>query len=213
MIGLDSNLVLVDTCSPNFFRKVLEYKTLNHQINGFIDYVRFISHKGVKPFLKPTLDPSIERSSIFFKPNETPAVGYSYHYWQLLLKGIPSIGFQTWKIGTEFEYYCFLVYLINKLVDKHNWSIDDALFAVVINSGELGNYSGHLKLTGTNEICEVFDLGNTCKIISCSTGGFYLGGGSYRNSSCSCPLSNLKYLDMDKSSSKIYDAVAWIILS
>ena len=43
------------------------------------------------------------------------------------------------KLGTEYQYYAFLVWLINKLVCG-GWSIKKAMEAIVLNSTDLGHY-------------------------------------------------------------------------
>lgn len=91
------------------------------------------------------------------------------------------------KLGTEYQYYAFLVWLINKLVCG-GWSIKKAMEAIVLNSTDLGHYSNsenaehELVKTGSRMICGVYDLANTYKLLSCTNkeaAVSWCAGGSY----------------------------------
>ena len=106
-----------------------------------------------------------------------------------------------WHLATEYQYYAFLVWLINQLV-KGGKSVDVAIKMVVLDSKELGHYydsensteGEDFEDTGSRCVCGVYDLANTYKILSCSNkeaGGFWFGGGGYNYYGCSYPLAFL----------------------
>ena len=92
-----------------------------------------------------------------------------------------------WHLATEYQYYAFLVWLINQLV-KGGEFVDVAIKMVVLNSKELGHYydsensteGKNFEDTGSRCVCGVYDLANTFKILSSSNKGakgFWHGGG------------------------------------
>ncbi|HBC84972.1 MAG TPA: hypothetical protein DCZ30_06165 [Clostridiales bacterium] len=108
---------------------------------------------------------------------------------------------RQWHIATEYQYYAFLVWLINQLV-KIGKSVEEALHQVVLDSKELGHYydsensteGEDFEFTGLRCVCGLYDLANTFKILQCSNseaGGFWVAGGFYGKDGCDNPLAGL----------------------
>ena len=114
---------------------------------------------------------------------------------------MPSVEGRQWHIATEYQYYAFLVWLINQLV-KIGKSVEEALHQVVLDSKELGHYydsensteGGDFEFTGSRCVCGLYDLANTFKILQYSNseaGGFWFAGGNYDDDGCNNPLADL----------------------
>ena len=112
-----------------------------------------------------------------------------------------AVDCRHWHLATEYQYYAFLVWLINQLV-KGGKSVDIAIKMVVLDSKELGHYYDSenstegegFEYTGSRCVCGVYDFANTYKILSCSNkeaGGFWLGGGDYNFNGNYYPLAYL----------------------
>ena len=167
----DARLVFIDPTSEGFFEGVLGCDTENDNIKEFIEAIQEVKEAGVKPFWKPIYDPSIDGRDIVFAKGRFPAVGYPFYFWKEEAERMPAVEGKKWAIGTEYQYYAFLVWLANGLVQKA-WKIEDALYAIVNSSKELGHYYDSVSSktdfedTGSREVCGVYDLGNTYKILS-----------------------------------------------
>lgn len=219
----DQRLVLIDPCCEGFFDKILGFTSDNEDVGEFVKAVSEVKEEcvagKVHAFRKPIYDPSLEGDKVVYEKGKVTAVGHSFNFWKQKAKEMPGIDGYAWKVGTEYQYYAFLVWLINNLVDK-GWKIDDAIKAVVLDSKELGHYwnsdnaKHEFETTGSREICGMCDLANTFKILSCTNdevGGFWLAGGSCDCNSNFCPLA-----DLDHSNNVGRDenfSVGWLVLS
>ena len=119
---------------------------------------------------------------------------------------MPSVEGRQWQLATEYQYYAFLVWLINQLV-KIGKSVEEALHQVVLDSKELGHYydsensteGGDFEFTGSRGVCGFYDLANTFKILQYSNseaGGVWFAGGDYDDYGRHYPLASLN-LDTD----------------
>ena len=63
----DVPLVLIDPTSEGFFENVLGYVTENEKVQTFIEAIKEVKEEGVKPFLKPIFDPSLDGKDVVFK--------------------------------------------------------------------------------------------------------------------------------------------------
>ena len=220
----DERLHLVDTTTENFYKNVLEFKSKNPNIKAFCKAIQEVQEVGVKPFYRPVLDPSIENGKVIYEKGKEPAIGILYTDWLKFVKRMNSVEGKRWKIGSEYQYYAFLVELINQLVES-GWKIKDAMNAVIIDSRALGNYSDPKssiketrEKTGSREICGYYDLANTFKILSCTNRpdiAWYAGGaiGFFSDSYPLAYLINLEYKgEYEKTFYAIDYGVAWLVL-
>lgn len=215
----DARLVLIDPTSEDFFENVLEFVTEDENLLEFIKAIEEVKEAGVGPFWKPIYDPSLDGEEVVFKAGSSPAVGHSYNFWKQKAEKMPNVQGKKWSVGSEYQYYAFLVWLVNSL-KKKGWAIEKALKAVVLCSKELGHYYDSenalhdFEKTGSREVCGVCDLGNTFKMLSCTNeeaGGFWLAGGYYSGNSSYFPLADLNLrniVDYNYSNS-----VGWLVLS
>ena len=197
----DERLVLVNPMKAGFYDNVLNFESENDQIQKFVKDVCEVQEVGVAHFRKPVMDPSLEGEKIVYVKGRKPAVGHSYNWWVKATKVMPAVEGRSWTMETEYERYAFMVFLINRAVET-GWNIKKAIEAVVLNSKELGHYrnskgaKGDFELTGSREIFGFYDLGNTCKMVSCTKGeGFWVAGGNYNSSSNGRPLADLNHRD------------------
>lgn len=215
----DERLVKIDTTTEGFYDNVLNYSSKNGDIQAFIGAVREVQEVGVEPFYRPVMDPSLEDGNVVFKKWNKPAVGYSFNFWKQKAEEMPAVEGKKWHIGSEYQYYAFLTWLINQLVATGQ-GIKGAIEAVVLDSKELGHYRNaknalqDFETTGSREVCGVYDLANAYKLLACSNeeaGGFWVAGGIYHRSSDDCPLADL---DCDNNVDRFnLGSVCWLVLA
>lgn len=215
----DERLVKIDTTTEGFYDNVLNYSSKNGDIQAFIGAVREVQEVGFEPFYRPVMDPSLEDGNVVFKKWNKPAVGDSFNFWKQKAEEMPAVEGKKWHIGSEYQYYAFLTWLINQLVATGQ-GIKGAIEAVVLDSKELGHYRNaknalqNFETTGSREVCGVYDLANACKLLACSNeeaGGFWVAGGLYYDNSNDSPLADLCHgFDVDDYH---YDSVGWLVLA
>ena len=215
----DEKLMLVDPTIEGFYDIVLNY-TAADNVQAFIEAIREVQEVGVTPFYRPIMDPSFEGDNIVFRKGNIPAINHSFSFWKQKAKKMFAVEGKEWKLGTEYQYYAFLVHLINLLVAK-GWEISAAISAVVHDSKELGNYRNsrnsknsqdNLEKTGSREACGLYDLSNTFKILACSNEdpGLWLAGARYCDDSYDFPLATLNFkLGVDF---EYFCSVGWLVL-
>lgn len=195
----DNRLVQINPQEDGFFDAVINFKSTNSDINAFIEAISEVKAAMLEPFYKPIYDPSEDGNIIDYQKGKKPAVGHSYNWWVETASKMSAVDGRQWKIATEYQYYAFLVWLINQLV-KGGKSVYVAIKMVVLDSKELGHYydsensTGEFEDTGSRCVCGVYDLANTYKFLSCSNkkaGGFWRGGGRYRCNGYDYPLARL----------------------
>ena len=133
---------------------------------------------------------------------------------------MPAVEGRHWCVATEYQYYAFLVWLINQLINAGK-TVEETLNQILIDSKELGHYynsedstkcSGP-EPTGSRCICGIYDLVNVFKILACSNqgvGSFWRGSGYYFNDGNYYPLANLShYIDEDYDR---YESVGMLVL-
>ena len=179
----DERLIMINPLREGFYDKVLcEYRATTYDAIDFLEAVDEAKHSKVTPFWRPILDPSYNGEKIVFKKNLIPAVGYTFDWWKTEVKKMIPVGGKKWALGNNLQYIAFLVWLINSLGES-GWTIEDAVNSV-LDSKVLGRY-GHrvynmktedwetksLNHTGKREICGIYDLTNTRKILCFSDEG------------------------------------------
>lgn len=219
----DARLVRIDPQVEGFFDVVLNFKTTDEMIKSFIEAIEFdVKTENLEAFYKPIYDPSEGpgKTPVIYQKGKKPAVGHSYKWWCETATEMPLVEGRNWSIISEYQYYAFLVYLVNEMV-KAGKTVLEALKLVVSDSKEIGRYRNSvnltkgLEMTGARCVCGVYDLANVFKILRCSnsaagTDGFWIAGGVYRKSGSSCPLANLNhYSDVNV---VWYDGVAMLVL-
>lgn len=171
---------------------------------------------GLSDFRAQRMDPSIdENGEIYYRVGKKPAVGIIAYDWEEKSKiFLPE---KDSRIGTIKERDAFLGLLIKCLVKEYGYTVTDAWRAVCDQSNNLGHYwdsenSKHdFEATGSRQVGDWYDLGNTYKVIIDDekrsilfAGGSCCDGGSY-------------YTLTDVNSKTIsYDycySVGWIVLS
>lgn len=197
----DERLVLITPQEDGFFDAVINFTSTNSHINAFIEAISEVKAAKLEPFYKPIYDPSEDGNIIAYQKGKKPAVGHSYNWWVKTASKMLAVDGRHWYLATEYQYYAFLVWLINQLV-KDGKSVELAVKMVVLDSKEIGHYydsensteGEDFENTGSRCVCGVYDLANTYKILSCSNeeaGGFWLGGGRYCNFGNNDPLADL----------------------
>ena len=217
----DNRLVKIDPQEPGFFDEVLfNFKSTNKSINDFIEAVAEVKEERIEAFYKPIYDPSDAGDHrVTYMKGMRPATGHSYNWWVKTASNMPAVEGRHWCVATEYQYYAFLVWLINQLIKAE--TLEETLNQIIIDSKELGHYYNSKGSTKANEseptgsrcICGIYDLANVSKILACSNqeaGGFWLGGGCYYGNSDNYPLANL-YHDTDVDGDD-YDSVGMLVL-
>lgn len=213
----DKRLMRIDPTEKGFFDNVLCYETQSDSINDFIEAVCEVKEEKLSTFWIPIYDVSLCNDDVLFEKGYYAAVGHSFSFWKEKLKRMYTVSEKHWEIGSEYQYYAFLVWLINMLV-KTGWKIDNAIKAVVIDSKELGHYRNSdgalnaFEKTGARGHCGIYDLGNTNKLLKCTNkyNAFWLAGGNCRRESKICPLANLEYKTCNNIDN--IHGVAWFVL-
>lgn len=216
--AVDDRLIHIDTTGENFYTNVLEYRTCDEKINKFIQTIKLVKVSGVYCFWVPKYAPSWNGKQVIFEAGRSPANDASFNTWKKRATNMPAEDGRKWIIGSEFQYYVFMVWLINTLV-SNGWELKKALESVVLDSKELGHYYEHdkkqqLEQTGSREIYGIYDLANTFRYLTrtydAKYGGCWHAGGSYYNLSDCCPLADIRHdLDVDFGYN---GGVAWLIL-
>ena len=173
----DERLVMINPLVEGFYDNVLcKYKAITYDGVDFLEAVDEVKHSNVAPFWRPIFDPAYNGEGIVFQKNLVPAIGHSFEWWKTESDKMSPVEGKKWKLGSNFQYIAFLVWLINSLVE-FGWTIEDAVNSV-LDSKVFGRY-GHsvynvktedweiksLSSTGRHEICGIYDLTNTRKIL------------------------------------------------
>lgn len=201
----DNRLIKIDPREEGFYDLVLNYKSDNESINAFINAVEIVKRANLKAFYKTKYDPSrFYDGSIVFIKGRCPIIKKSFGWWYENVEAMPSVENKRWHIANIYQYYAFLVWLINKLSTKS--SIDTAIQQVVLDSKDLGHYfesenskkRRYMEETGCREIFGCADLANSRKILvspKCNT-EIWMAGGDYYDHSYENPLANLEKLNI-----------------
>ena len=203
---INFNLANEDDIIENEFNFKPKYDGVNQSINSFIKAILEVKAANLEPFYRPIYDPSEDENTeyyvskknhmVYYQKGKAPAVGNTYNWWVETASNMPTVEGRHWHLATEYQYYAFLVWLINKLV-KGGKRVETALNMVVVDSRELGNYdSKSYELTGSRCVCGVYDLANAGKLVACSNkldAGFWVASGSIDKRSHWCPIASLEH--------------------
>lgn len=173
---------------------------------------------GLSDFRAQRMDACFdEEGNICFKAGMKPAVGkLSVKDWKRVAKEfLPE---KESRLGTTKERIAFLGLLIKYLIEEKGYEVKDAWKAVCDQSKDLGHYwdsenaKHEFEDTGSRQIGEWCDLGNTCKITEeDEAGGVSLVGGYYNCCGLNCPLADV--FSIDNPYDVYYDSVGWFVLS
>lgn len=171
----DKNFILVDTLELGFYDNILNFESDDESIRLFISAVKLLKNTlNVHPFYKPIMDLTVDMDGRFvISPNMNFPLDLSVDLWEEAIKRkMPKYYGCPWVLGDQYQYYAFLVYLINRMV-KFGWKLEDAIDAVVNNSNKIRQKEPVLGMT-TNyeEFLGLYNLTVTAK---------YLRNGSFSN--------------------------------
>lgn len=194
----DNRLVQINPQEDGFFDLLIDFKSTNSEINAFIEAISEVKAAMISHFYKPIYDPSEYGNIIAYQKGKKPAVGHSYRWWVKTAAKMTAVDGRHWHLSTPYQYYAFLVWLINQLA-KEGKSVDAAIRSVVLDSKELGHYYDSenskkckgFEYTGSRCVCGFCDLANTYKILSKEGGAFWLAGGSFIFDGGDHPLADL----------------------
>ncbi len=126
----DERLIYIDPQQNGFFKNALNNAILNNAIRkrlcrkeiiDFQEAILEIKEVCVSPFFIPKYAPSEGwgRFPVAFKPDRRPIDWLTYNQWVNMVETMPALnGFRHWRIGNQYEYYIYLMYVINRLVMK-----------------------------------------------------------------------------------------------
>ncbi len=172
---------------------------------------------GLSDFRAQRMDACLdEDGNICFKAGMKPAVGKTANWWkETAEKFMPE---KRSRIGTTKERIAFLGLLIKYLIEEKGYKVKDAWKAVCDQSKDLGHYwdsenaKHEFEDTGSRQIGEWCDLGNTCKITEeDEASGFSLVGGSYFGNGDDYPLADVG--SIGGPDNVCYGGVGWFVLS
>lgn len=197
-----------------FLKHELETEEQRKFKNALISAIK----SGLSDFRAQRMDACFdEEGNICFKAGMKPAVGkLSVNEWKRVAKEfLPE---KESRLGTTKERIAFLGLLIKYLIEEKGYEVKDAWKAVCDQSKDLGHYwdsenaKHDFEDTGSRQIGEWCDLGNTCKITEDDeVGCFSLVGGSYVCDGGSCPL--VVVCSVDLPNGVFFYGVGWFVLS
>lgn len=223
----DSRLICINPTAKGFYDNVLNFLPDWKKIQSFKEAVKQIKNAQLPPFWRPIMDPSIQGGKVVFKKGNLPAVNISCNCWQKIVSKMPPVEGKVWKIGTNYQYYAFLVWLINQHIERYNWPVERAINKCVCDYKEIEylEYSpkkttGYFEvaLTGCGEkVCGFYDLRNTYKIVSSNNKNvsFWQGGTDKFDYEIDVfvSLADLKPVYGSEANLKFSSSVGWLVLS
>ena len=155
---------------------------------------------GMRNFRIPSMDPSFDddEETIIYCTGRKPAVGKSPIWWyKNAPKFMPS---KNSRLKDDRQADIVLgVMRIKQLVEKEGYKVAEAWDAVCNDSKKLGHYwnsknaKHELERTGSRQIGNCFDLGNTFKIVKDSVFSDFMSvGGYYNQNSSTHPLAYMR---------------------
>lgn len=227
----DERLIMIDPTQEVFFDKVLGYSGDDiedacdkKRVEKFIEAIKEVKAIKLAPFWRPIFDPTIidagYNKKVVFEKGMNVVLGYSYNFWNSKAKEMRVERNSTlrWSLGTEYQYYAFLVWLINQLVES-GILLKEAMLAITKGSYFYTNSinCGVLTTGRKKAPCGVYDLNITAKILRCSNtklNGFWLAAsyGSYDGLVDDVALAELNYFEYKYRYVPLKNAVGWFVL-
>ena len=180
-------------------------------VTSFLTKLKIVTEVNIGSFKVPVCDPSLTANGkIQFVSGKEPLTGLSYNSYEKLAKE------NNLHIGDWQRWILFMGTMCIRLVELEGWSLDDAIYAVAVDSSSLGNFKvskdGERKkaLTGSWKIAGKCDLGNLYKILKKDSLYHTLAGGVYYCSGNETPIAH--YNDDDNYDILCYDSTPWFII-
>ncbi|MBR0426712.1 MAG: hypothetical protein IJK18_00710 [Clostridia bacterium] len=222
----DSRLICINPTAKGFYDNVLNFLPDWKKIQSFKEAVKQIKNAQLPPFWRPIMDPSIQGGKVIFKKGCIPAVDISCNSWQEIVSKMPPVEGKRWKLGTDYQYYTFLCWIINQQIKRNKWSVERAINNVFdLKEVEYLGYSPNkthvnfeVALTGCGEeVCGFYDLHNTYKILSSDNKNveFWRAGIDKFNyqHDLYVSLAELKPTYGKEANLKFSSSVGWLVLS
>lgn len=191
------------------------YPTTEKQMQ-FYKMLTAVIKEEIKEFKAPKMDPSFlnrNEERVVFIENRKPALGKSVREWLRLAYNVcPE---KHSRIGSLSERIIFNGFLIKKIVEEQNQSIEKAWYMVCDESKLLGNFSdsyclpGCFEKTGSREVAGFFDWGNTSKLVMNGNSAILIGGNCKVDSDMYPITYQEKIRDLNF---PMYSAVGWVVM-
>jgi len=195
----DNRLIRIDPQEDGFFEKVLNFKpkynsyfkSEENEVKAFIEAVAEVKDANIDPFYVPIYNPAeVGDNLVTYKNGKKSALGHSYNWWVNTASNMPVVEGRHWHLATEYQYYAFMVWLVNQMI-RDRMTVNEAIVNVVIDLTHYDNrldshdlWSDWHLMTGSKSVCGVYDLANNSKILACSNGeagSFWRCGGVQRS--------------------------------
>lgn len=172
----DDRLIKVDPTTKGFFDNILSVVSEDETINEVIKAIQEVKEAKLTPFWATNSSPKVYGNKIIFSKKGGNNNDHSFAGWEFLVKNMHPVEKKYWKIGTEYQYYAFLVYMINLLVEDGCDIIE--LIKLFFY------YSKKEALKKLQDIKEnkIYNIVETEKFLKCSNkevGGFWIDGIDY----------------------------------
>lgn len=215
--NLEGAFELIEASKLSLDDELMKYKPRTIRQGEFKERLTGVIKSGIKDFWYPKYDPSFdeERTGICYVPGKEPAVGKPRMWWDKIAEALcPE---RDSQLCLKSERIAFAGIFIKKLIES-GWKEETAWYAVCDDSEKFGGYYNSkgakqkLEDTGSGEVCGLFDLGNTYKLLAYDEeiGGFWEAGGSYDCYGDISPLADIKFYGPE--SNNMQQTVGLIVL-
>ena len=222
----DKRLIKIDPSVQGFFDQVLFFdgKEMQSDICSFICAVKEVRDKKINAFWCAKTDPSLSPTGeiIFSESQRPPYMVERIDKMLLKVLGMPKVEGRSWNLGTPYQYYVFLVWLVNEMIKSNQYNAYDAVQIVAGNSDamkptdELGNFLEPKAGAGKKEICGVYDLANTGKLLRDANGmnnGVWLTSSAYEGGA----IAEIIYYDeidelVEENGEVVEVCVPWLVI-
>lgn len=190
----DQRLVRINPREENFFKNVLNYsyrQRISPEIRKYIEcYIKPLEKVTISPFYKPIYYPSIKEEEVIFTNEENLPFGHSFDFWKEKVSKMPDVNGYHWRVETLYEYGTFIIYIINRLVEK-GYGIHETLSMIV------EKYPGAYLKERLAEI-GIFNLGNVVTMLEDNTytmDRFWLAGLYFSDTGPTYNMSSYNYCE------------------
>lgn len=210
---IDEYFPIVRASKLSLKDKFLKHKPQTDRQEKFKNMLVEAIESGLYDFRAQRMDPSFDKEGkICYGKGMKPAIRRDCCWWDV--KAMNFMPDMNSRLGTTKERIAFLGVLIKDLIKKQGYTISEAWEAVCDQSEKLGNYGGNtlpeFERTGSRQVGEWYDLGNTRKITVDETDRYFRFGGSYMSDGSEYPLASMFECHVY---SDCYETTAWIVLS
>ncbi len=195
--NFEKTFLVVDIEGMRLSDSVMNYKPKHRNEKRVMNNVIQAMKSGMKNFRIPAMDPSFEDDgeTIIYCAGRKPAVGKSPLWWyENALKFMPE---KNSCLCNELDDDVVLLVMCIKSFVKIGYTVAEAWQAVCVNSKGIGHFADSVNAkkdfepTGSRRLGDMYDLGNTGKIIKVNLGlKLELRGGNYKNYGRITPLAS-----------------------